>query len=54
MIDNSISTLFKFVIYQNDGGQVIKPELVKSLLTTLMPIKNDLEEANTLHCLFLE
>jgi hypothetical protein len=54
MADNSISTLFKIVLFQNDGGALVTAELVNKLLTELLPIKNDIEEAGSVHTLFLQ
>ena len=54
MVDNSISTLFKIVLFQNDGGSLVTAELVNKLLTVLLPIKHDVEEAEAVHTLFLQ
>jgi hypothetical protein len=44
--DNSISTLAKLVFFQNDGSHtVLKQDLVQELFTSLLPIKNDIDEA---------
>ena len=47
--DSAISTLFKIVIYQNDGGRFVNQETVDRVLTKLLPIKDDIEEAQALH-----
>lgn len=53
MVDNSISTLFKIVLYQNDGGALVTADLITKLLTVLLPLKNDVEEAVAVHTVFL-
>lgn len=54
MRDNSISTLTKLCLFQNDGGAVLKPEFVQELFGSLLPITKDLEEAQAIHELVLE
>ena len=52
--DNSISTLSKLVLFHNDGGNVIKPEIVQELFSSLLPISKDCDEAKSLHKIVLE
>lgn len=52
--DNSISTLAKCVLFQYDGGELVKPEIVQELFGSLLPIFKDLEEAQALHEVILE
>lgn len=51
--DNSISTLTKIVLFQSDGGNIVKQEIVDELFGSLLPITKDIEEAQVLHELFL-
>ena len=51
--DNSISTLTKIVLFQNDGGNIVKQEVVQELFGSLLPITKDYEEACSLHELVL-
>ena len=52
--DNSISTLTKIVLFQNDGGNVVKQEIVQELYGSLLPIQKDFEEAQSLHEIVLQ
>ena len=51
MVDNSISTLVKIVIFQKDGA-IVDGEIVKNMLEQL-PLKTDQEEAQSIHKLLL-
>jgi len=44
LYDNSMSTLFKIILYQNDGGVLVKNELIPYFLNSL-PLKTDVDEA---------
>ena len=47
--DNSISTLTKIILFQNDGGNLVKQELVQELFGSMLPIVKDFDEAQALH-----
>ena len=52
--DNSISTLTKIVLFQHDGGNVVKQEIVNELFGNMLPITKDFEEAQALHEIVLK
>lgn len=47
--DNSISTLTKIILFQNDGGNLVTQELVQELFGKMLPIVKDFDEAQALH-----
>jgi len=53
MRDNSISTLMKLVLFQNDGGAILKQEMVQEAFSSLLPLKVDVEEAQDIHEIIL-
>jgi hypothetical protein len=53
LFDNSISCAFKVFLFQNDGGNLVKPELLVQLILPAFPLVADLEEAVPVHELFL-
>jgi len=53
MRDNSISTLMKLVLFQNDGGAILKQEMVHEAFSSLLPLKVDVEEAQDIHEIIL-
>ena len=54
LADNSISALVKIVMFQYDGGNVVKDELCSTVLLNKLPLTNDIEEAQAIHTLVLE
>ena len=50
--DNSISALTKCFLFQNDPS-AISADLITELLSSMLPITNDLEEAQGIHELLL-
>ena len=54
LMDNATSTLFKIVAFQSDGGNMVTKELTERVLTRLIPITEDLYEAEDLHKLVLQ
>lgn len=52
MSDNSMSTLAKIIIFQNDGN-LVNDNLTKSLIEQL-PLTTDVDEAQALHHLLLQ
>ena len=53
LADNSISALLKIVIFQNDGGAVVTPEMLPTVLGQL-PLTTDFEEAQAVNELIFE
>lgn len=54
LYDNSISALAKLAFFQYDGGNLIKDEYIASLLSSYLPIKNDIDEAQEIHSLMFK
>ena len=53
LADNSISALLKIVIFQNDGGAIVKPDVLPTVLA-MLPLTSDFEEAQAANELFFE
>lgn len=49
LADNSRSALTKVVIFQNDGGNLVKDELCQMVFNTMLPLKYDEDEAQDIH-----
>jgi hypothetical protein len=54
LADNSISALVKVIMFQYDGGNVVKDELCSTILSHKLPITNDIDEAQAIHTMILE
>jgi hypothetical protein len=54
LADNSISALVKIIMFQYDGGNVVKDELCSTILTHKLPLTHDFDEAQAIHTLILE
>ena len=52
--DNSVSALVKIIMFQYDGGNVVKDELCSTILLHKLPLTHDFDEAQALHTLILE
>ena len=52
--DNSVSALVKIIMFQYDGGNVVKDELCSTILMHKLPLTHDFDEAQALHTLILE
>jgi hypothetical protein len=53
MVDNSISTMVKLVVFQPTNGGLVNDQVVSNLWS-LLPLTTDVEEARALHLLVLE
>ena len=54
LADNSVSALVKIIMFQYDGGNLVKDELCSTILTSKLPLTNDFDEAQSIHTLVLE
>jgi hypothetical protein len=45
LADNSISALVKIIMFQYDGGNIVKDELCSTILTHKLPLTHDFDEA---------
>ena len=54
LADNSISALVKIIMFQYDGGNVVKDELCSTIHTHKLPHTHDFDEAQAIHTLILE
>ena len=54
LADNSRSALAKVVIFQNDGGALVKDELCQMVFNTMLPLKYDEDEAQDIHQVILK
>ena len=54
LADNSVSALVKIIMFQYDGGNVVKDELCSTILTHKLPLTHDFDEAQAIHTLILE
>ena len=52
MADNALSTLFKIVLFQQDGGATVQSSHLTHFLESL-PLKVDFDEAQACHTLLL-
>ena len=53
MVDNSISTMVKLIVFQPTNGGLVNDQVVSNLWK-LLPLTTDVEEARALHLLVLE
>jgi hypothetical protein len=54
LADNSRSALAKVVMFQYDGGNLVKDDLCASCFTHLLPLTNDADEAQDIHSIILK